>query len=64
MNEGEARLRLLADGQLCRVIGPRRQEIATLRIDDQLPRGDVVLRDVLGAAPSEIIRIQKLDIEK
>jgi hypothetical protein len=61
INGNEARLRQLADGALCWVVGPRRQEIATLRIADDLPRGAAVLRDVLGAAPSEVIRLRKVD---
>jgi hypothetical protein len=61
INSSEARLRALDDGVLCWVLGPRRQEIATLRIADDLPRGAAVLRDVLGAAPSEVIRLRKVD---
>jgi hypothetical protein len=30
-----------------------------VRIDDTLPRGDVVLRDVAGASPSEIVTLVK-----
>lgn len=55
----DARMRLVSDGELVWVHGPRRQELATARIDDSLPRGDVVLRDVAGASPSEIITIVK-----
>lgn len=59
----EAAFRLMQDGELVWVIGPRRQEIATLRVDDTLPRGEVVLRDIVGAAPSEIIRLRKVDTD-
>jgi len=59
----EASFRLMQDGELVWVVGPRRQEIATLRIDDTLPRGIVALRDVLGAAPSEIVRLRKVDTD-
>jgi hypothetical protein len=59
----EAAFRLMQDGELVWVIGPRRQEIATLRVDDSLPRGEVVLRDIVGAAPSEIIRLRKVDTD-
>ena len=55
----DARMRLVSDGELVWVHGPRRQELATARYDDTLPRGDVVLRDVAGASPSEIITIVK-----
>ena len=61
LNSNEARLRQVQDGGLVWVIGPRRKEIATVRVDDSLPRGAAVLRDVLGAAPSEVIRLSKVD---
>ena len=59
MRADDARMRLIEDGELVWVQGPRRQELATVRIDDSLPRGDVVLRDVAGASPSEIITLVK-----
>ena len=63
MNAREAGLRLLVDGELAWVHGPRRSELATVRIDDALPRGEVVLRDIVGASPSEIVRVQKPDLD-
>ena len=59
MRADDARTRLIEDGELVWVRGPRRQELATVRIDDTLPRGDVILRDVAGASPSEIITLVK-----
>ncbi len=59
MRMDDARMRLIEDGELVWVHGPRRQELATVRIDDSLPRGDVILRDVAGASPSEIITLVK-----
>jgi hypothetical protein len=61
LNSNEARLRQVKDGGLAWVIGPRRKEIATVRVDDSLRRGTAVLQDVLGAAPSEIISLMKVD---
>jgi anaerobic selenocysteine-containing dehydrogenase len=63
MRGDDAAFRLVMDGELVWVHGPRRQELATVRIDDSLPRGAVVLRDVVGASPSEIIKIVKLDTD-
>jgi hypothetical protein len=63
IRSSEAAIRLMLDGELVWIIGPRRQEIGTLRIDDDLPRGAAVLRDVVGAAPSEIIRVRKVDTD-
>ena len=58
-----ARERLLIDGELAWVYGPRRHELAQVRIDDDVPFGDVVLRDIVGAAPSEIVRVIKPDLD-
>jgi anaerobic selenocysteine-containing dehydrogenase len=63
MHPENARERLLVDGELAWVYGPRRHELATVRIDDAIPFGDVVLRDVVGAAPSEIVRVIKPDLD-
>ena len=63
MNGNEARLRLLDDGELVWVKGPRRQELAELEIDDELPRGGAVVRDIAGVAVSEIIRVVKPDLD-
>ena len=63
MRTDEAALRLLANGDLVRVEGPRRHEFAVLRLDDTVPRGGVALRDVAGVAPSEVVRVRKLETE-
>ena len=63
MRADEAALRLLLDGELVRIVGPRRQEVATLRVDDALPRGAVVIRDVAGVAPSEVVRVRKIETD-
>ncbi|MBX6332828.1 MAG: hypothetical protein IRY91_13350 [Gemmatimonadaceae bacterium] len=63
MRQDDAALRLIMDGELVWVYGPRRHELATVRIDNSLPRGDVVLRDIVGASPSEIVKVVKLDTD-
>lgn len=63
MNSDEARLRLMQDRELVWVYGPRRHELVELRVDDELRRGEVVLRDVLGASPTEIVRVIKVDTD-
>jgi hypothetical protein len=64
MNGNEARVRLLADGELVWVKGPRRQELAELRVDDALPRGGAVVRDIAGLAVTEIIHVVKPDLDQ
>jgi anaerobic selenocysteine-containing dehydrogenase len=64
MHPTDATSRLLTDGELAWVHGPRRHELATVRIDEGGRVGDVVLRDVIGAAPSEIVRVIRPDFDK
>jgi hypothetical protein len=35
-----------------------------LRVDDTVPPGAVVVRDVAGVAPSEIVRVRKIDTDQ
>ena len=63
MSEVDARTRLLTDGELAWVYGPSRHELAEVRIDLTARQGDVVLRDVFGARPSEIVRVVKPDLD-
>jgi anaerobic selenocysteine-containing dehydrogenase len=63
MSPEDARARLLVDGELAWVHGPRRQELATVVVDESVKRGDVVLRDIAGASPSEIVRVIKPDLD-
>ena len=63
LNPEDAQARLLVDGELAWVHGPRRQELATVAVDESVKRGDVVLRDILGASPSELVRVVKPDLD-
>jgi anaerobic selenocysteine-containing dehydrogenase len=63
LNPDDARNRLLNEGELAWVYGPRRHELATVQFDAGLALGDVVLRDVLGASPSESVRVIKPDLD-
>lgn len=63
MRPEDALIRLVTDGELVRVVSARHSELAVLQVDDSLPRGGVIVRDVLGASPSEIVRIIKLDMD-
>lgn len=63
MNPVDAASRLLNDGELAWVYGPRRHELATVRIDPDMRAGNVVLRDISGASPSEMVRVVKPDLD-
>ena len=64
MRSAEAGIRLLFDGELVWVKGPRRSEVAALKVDDAIPRGGVVVRDIAGLAPSEVIRVVKVNTDR
>ena len=63
LSPSDAQARLLVDGELAWVYGPRRQELATVMVDESVKRGDVVLRDIAGASPSELVRVVKPDLD-
>ena len=59
----EARFRLIQDGELVWVAGPRRQELAVLEIDDSIPAGHVALRDIAGVTITESVTVSKPDTD-
>jgi anaerobic selenocysteine-containing dehydrogenase len=63
MNQRDARARLLDDGEVAWVYGPRRGELAVVRVDDTVRFGDVIVRDIVGVAPSETVRVVKPDLD-
>lgn len=63
MNATEASRRLILEGELAWVYGPSRHELAIMHIDPSLPRGDAIVRDILGADPAQNIRIVKPDFD-
>ena len=54
----EAALRMLSPGEMALIQGPRRQELATVIIDDAVPKGGVVVRDIAGLTVSEIVTLR------
>ena len=64
INADEARLRKIDDGELVWVYGPRRHDLTAVKVDDSVPRGGVVARDVAGLAVSEIVRLMKVDTDR
>jgi anaerobic selenocysteine-containing dehydrogenase len=63
LNAGEAALRLLQDGEMVWIFGPRRHDLAELSVDDSVPRGFVVARDVAGIAAAEVVHVVKPDLD-
>lgn len=63
LNSEEARFRLILDGELVWIYGPRRHELAPVVIDDSVPRGGVVVRDIAGVTVTEIVRLVKPNLD-
>ena len=64
LNADEARQRMINDGELVWVYGPRRHDLAPVMLDETIPRGGVVVRDIAGLAPTEIVRLIKTDSDR
>lgn len=60
----DAFMREVRDGELVWIYGPRRHDLAQVIIDDTLPKGGVVVRDVAGLAPTEIVRLVRPEVER
>lgn len=56
-------MRMLSDGEMAWIQGPRRQELATIIVDDKVPKGGVVVRDIAGIVVSEIVTLRKPDLD-
>ena len=63
MRSSEARIRLLQDGELAWVQGPRRNELAVLIIDESIPAGKIALRDIAGVTVTEKVKVSKPDTD-
>ncbi len=59
----DAIMRLIEDGELVWVYGPRRHELAPVVYDDTLPRGGIVVRDLAGITVTEVVKLVKKDVE-
>lgn len=59
LRPADAAERLIEDGELVYLTGPRRQELAVVRLDEGVSRGGVVLRDIAGVTVSEVVRLVK-----
>jgi len=54
---------MVETGELVWVQGPRRNEIAELVVNDDVPRGGVVARDIVGLSVTDVVRIAKVDTD-
>ena len=59
----DARIRLLVKGELAWVHGPRRNELAVVEIDEMIPDGSLIARDIAGITVSERVVVTKPDLD-
>jgi hypothetical protein len=64
LRSDEAARRMIEDGELVWVYGPRRHDLAQAIYDDEVPLGSVIARDIAGVAITEIVRLVKVDTER
>ena len=63
LSPADARIRLLVAGELAWVQGPRRNELAVVEIDEKIPDGSLVARDIAGITVSERVVVTKPDLD-
>jgi anaerobic selenocysteine-containing dehydrogenase len=63
LHPSDAHKRLVEDGELVWVYGQRGHELAILVVDETVSAGSVVVRDILGVAPAETVRVVKHDFD-
>ena len=63
MHQKDAQARLLNEGELAWVYGAKRHELAQVLFDERVKAGDVVLRDLIVAAPSDTVKVVKPDLD-
>lgn len=64
LNREEATLRMLADGELVFILGPTRKELAPVTIDETIPNGGVIVRDIAGVMVTDVIKLVKPDMDR
>lgn len=64
LRSDDAALRAVVEGEFVWVYGPRRHDLAPVMIDDTVPRGGVVVRDLAGVTLSEIVRLVKATADR
>jgi hypothetical protein len=63
VSPADAKIRLLAAGELAWVQGPRRNELAVVEVDESVPDGSAVVRDIAGVALTERVVVTKPDLD-
>jgi anaerobic selenocysteine-containing dehydrogenase len=63
LHPADAKLRLLVDGEVVWIHGPRGAQVAPLVIDANVAEHTCALRDIAGMDLSEAVRVSKPDLD-
>ena len=64
LNTFEAHVRMVKAEELTWVYGPRSHNLAAVIIDDTVPRGGIVARDLPGVLTTDIVRLVRINTER
>lgn len=60
----DAKLRMVSEGELVWVYGPKRHDLAPVGIDETVPKGGLVVRDISGIVLTDIVRLVKTSTDR
>jgi hypothetical protein len=60
----DANLRMVSEGELVWVYGPKRHDLAPVAIDEAVPKGGLVVRDISGIVLTDIVRLVKTTTDR
>lgn len=64
LNAAEARVRMVNAEELVWVYGPRSHNLAAVIIDDAIPRGGIVARDLPGVLTTDVVRLVRINTDR
>ena len=64
LNTLEAHMRMVKAEELIWVYGPRSHNLASVIIDDSVPRGGIVARDLPGVLTTDIVRLVRINTDR
>ncbi len=60
----DAKLRMVSEGELVWVYGPKRHDLAPVMIDDAVPKGGLIVRDISGIVLTDVVRLVRTSTDR
>jgi hypothetical protein len=60
----DAKLRMVSEGELVWVYGPKRHDLVPLVIDETVPKGGLIVRDIAGIVLTDIVRLVRTNTDR